>query len=173
MLLNGSNIEQTRSYNRRVVLEAVRLGGAISRAEIARATYLSPQTVSNIARELENLGLLRDHGRRPSKRGQPPKDLTINPEGGYTVGLQLDREQLIGVLVNLTGNLLERRDFVVEDPAPEKALPLMAAAVAEIIDGAKLDRDRIFGVGLVMPRALRCRRFDVCWPDDTARLVRD
>ena len=152
MLLNGSNIEQTRSYNRRVVLEAVRLGGAISRAEIARATYLSPQTVSNIARELENLGLLRDHGRRPSKRGQPPKDLTINPEGGYTVGLQLDREQLIGVLVNLTGNLLERRDFVVEDPAPEKALPLMAAAVAEIIDGAKLDRDRIFGVGLVMPR---------------------
>ncbi|MHA1564407.1 MAG: ROK family transcriptional regulator [Alphaproteobacteria bacterium] len=151
MLLNGSNIEQTRSYNRRVVLEAVRRTGPISRAEIARATYLSPQTVSNIARELENLGLLRDDGRRPSKRGQPPKDLTINPEGGYTVGLQLDRGHLIGVLVNLTGNLLQRCDFVVADPAPENALPLMAAAVDELIGAAELARDRIFGVGVVMP----------------------
>ncbi len=82
MRLNGSNIERTRSYNRRVVLEAVRLQGPISRAEIA------PQTVSNIAKELEETGLLQDAGRRPSKRGQPPRDLSMNPAGGYTVAFE-------------------------------------------------------------------------------------
>lgn len=151
MLLNGSNIEQAGSYNRRVVLEAVRLTGPISRAEIARATSLSPQTVSNIARELESLGLLRDDGRRRVKRGQPPKDLTINPDGGYTVGLQIDRQHLIAVLVNLTGEILQRRDIVVENPVPEEALPLMAAVVEDIVAQSQLARERIFGVGVVMP----------------------
>ncbi len=151
MLLNGSNIEQTRSYNRRVVLEAVRLTGPISRAEIARATSLSPQTVSNIARELETLGLLRNDGRRRVKRGQPPKDLSINPDGGYTVGLQIDRQHLIAVLVNLTGDILQRRDIVVENPVPAEALPLMAAVVEDIVAQAHLARERIFGVGVVMP----------------------
>ncbi|HVM82832.1 MAG TPA: helix-turn-helix domain-containing protein, partial [Candidatus Binatia bacterium] len=49
----GTNLEHARSHNRRVVLEAVRLHGSLSRAEIARFTMLTSQTVSNIVEELE------------------------------------------------------------------------------------------------------------------------
>lgn len=151
MRLNGSNIERTRSYNRRVVLEAVRLQGPISRAEIARLTSLAPQTVSNIAKELEETGLLRDDGRRRSKRGQPPRDLSMNPAGGYTVGIQLDHERLIGVLVNLTGEVIGREIQASTDPVPAAAMPVMAALVRRLITAGGISPSRILGVGVVMP----------------------
>jgi hypothetical protein len=37
----GTNLEQARSHNRRVVIEAIRTNGALSRANIARLTALS------------------------------------------------------------------------------------------------------------------------------------
>jgi predicted transcriptional regulator len=86
MTLNGTNLEHASAYNRRLLLEAVRARGPISRAELARLTGLSAQTVSNIAEELRDLGLLHAQGRRRTGRGQPPVELAINPRGGSTIG---------------------------------------------------------------------------------------
>ncbi len=150
-LLNGSNIEQTRSYNRRVVLEAVRTGGPLSRADIARLTRLSPQTVSNIAKELQQAGLLRERVRHRAARGQPPKELEINPTGGYTVGLELDHRHLTGVLVNLTGEVLQERERTLPRATPAAAMPAMVDVVEEMLRARRISRRRVLGVGAVMP----------------------
>ncbi|NNG04790.1 MAG: ROK family transcriptional regulator [Inquilinus sp.] len=151
MRLSGTNIEHTRSFNRRVVLEAVRRHGPISRAEIARLTSLSPQTVSNIALELRESGLIRAEGRRRAARGQPPVELSIDPAGGYTVGLQLDHARLSGVLVNLAGTVCGRTVEPIATPEPATAMPRLAAAVEALIDGAEVPRTRVLGCGVVMP----------------------
>ncbi len=151
MLLSGTNIEHTRSFNRRVVLEAVRRHGPISRAEIARLTSLTAQTVSNIASELQEGGLIRSGGRRRTGRGQPPVELSINPEGGYTVGLQLDHRQLSGVLVNLAGEVRETRSSEIGRAAPDIALPLMAKTVESLLRRADVPQERVLGTGVVMP----------------------
>lgn len=151
MLLSGTNIEHTRSYNRRVVLEAVRRHGPISRAEIARLTSLAAQTVSNIALELQRGGLIRSEGRRRIGRGQPPVELSINPEGGYTIGLQLDHRRLSGVLVNLAGEVRERSDAAIGRAAPDIALPCMAKTVETLLRRAGVAGDRVLGAGVVMP----------------------
>ena len=151
MLLSGTNIEHTRSFNRRVVLDAVRRHGPISRAEIARLTSLTAQTVSNIALDLQQGGLIRSEGRRRTGRGQPPVEMSINPEGGYTVGLQLDHRRLAGVLVNLAGEVCERSDVEVGRAGPDIALPLMAKMVDTLLRRAGLESDRVLGTGVVMP----------------------
>lgn len=150
-LLSGSNIEQTRSYNRRVVLEAVRTGGPMSRADIARLTCLAPQTVSNIAKELQTTGFLRERVRRRASRGQPPKELEINPSGGYTVGLQLDHHQLTGVLVNLTGDVLEQTTKAYACASPGVAIPAMVEMINKLVRARRITRRRVLGVGSVMP----------------------
>ena len=61
----GTNLGHARAFNRRVVLETIRLHGPLSRASIARRTGLSIQTISNIAEELSASGLLRQEGLRP------------------------------------------------------------------------------------------------------------
>ena len=40
--LSGTNLEFARSHNRRVVMEAIRLHGQLTRADIARLTALTP-----------------------------------------------------------------------------------------------------------------------------------
>ena len=47
----GANAERSRSHNRQVVLGRVRSAGRVGRAEIARASGLSTQAVSNIIAE--------------------------------------------------------------------------------------------------------------------------
>lgn len=151
MALAGTNLEQARSYNRRVVVEIVRLSGPISRAEIARASGLSAQTVSNIAEELLRAGLLVASGRRTGGRGQPPIELQLDPAGGFTIGLSLDHRRLVAVLVDLAGDRRAEVEIATAAPTPAEALPLMADAVARLRRSARVAGRRILGAGVVMP----------------------
>ena len=147
----GTNSERTRDYNRRVVLETVRLYGPISRAEIARRTALTAQSVSNIAAELRAAGLLKEDGRRRSGRGQPPVEMSVNPDGGFTVGLELQPHSLVGALVNLAGTVLAQMSLPVRASTPAGALPVLKQSVDDLLTRAEVDRRRIIGAGVVMP----------------------
>jgi DNA-binding MarR family transcriptional regulator len=62
--LAGTNLERAKGFNRRVVVEALRRHAPCSRAELARLTHLSPQTISNIIGEFLAADLVRVAGRR-------------------------------------------------------------------------------------------------------------
>ena len=54
----GSSQGGLRQYNERVVLQAIRLHGALPAAELARLTQLTAQTISLISKRLQEDGLL-------------------------------------------------------------------------------------------------------------------
>jgi predicted NBD/HSP70 family sugar kinase len=149
--LAGTNLEQARGFNRRVVLETVRLYGPLSRAEVSRATSLSVQTISNIAEELRDAGLLLETPRRASTRGAPGFDLALNPEGGFTFGVSLDHRRLSVLLVDLAGEVRGSTGRSLADAEPEKVLAFIGTAVGGLIDEARIDPTRIWGVGVVLP----------------------
>ncbi|MFE0754048.1 ROK family protein [Inquilinus sp. NPDC058860] len=146
--LKGTNQDLGRPYNRRIVLEAVRLHGPISRAEIARLVALSPQTITNIIREFEEIGLLTARRETPKGPGQPAIELAIDPDGGFAVGLQLMRDRLRGLLLDLTGAVRGRIQTDLPAATPDTALPAMAAMVQRLRAAAP---GRVLGVGLAMP----------------------
>lgn len=149
MRLRGTNQEFGRPYNRRIVLETIRLHAPISRADIARRVGLSLQTVSNIVQEFERLGFIVARREAPKGRGQPAIGLTLNADGGFAVGLQLSAGCLGGILVDLAGKVRAARNVRLSASTPEVALPQMAAMVREL--SAVQDSGRVLGVGLVMP----------------------
>jgi MarR family protein len=53
----GTNLPRVRDYNEGFVLETVRVGDGVSRVEVAQATGLTAQTVSNIVKRLMDLNL--------------------------------------------------------------------------------------------------------------------
>ena len=67
----GSNQSGMRARNERLVLSILRRQGALPKAEIARKTGLSAQTVSVIMRALEQDGLLEKGEKQRGKVGQP------------------------------------------------------------------------------------------------------
>jgi predicted NBD/HSP70 family sugar kinase len=149
--ISGTNLEQAKSHNRRVVIEAIRTNGALSRASIARLTALSSQTISNIVEELERTELLRPEATLKGARGQPAVPYSINPDGGYSIGLQLDHQLAVGVVTDLSGTMRARIEKNVDRPTPAEAMPLLAAISAELIATSRLDRTRLLGIGMSMP----------------------
>ena len=74
----GSNLVGVREYNERLILQTVRMQGAIPKAQIARLTGLTAQTVSTIVSEFEAEGLLRRLKPQKGKVGQPSTGSTGN-----------------------------------------------------------------------------------------------
>lgn len=149
--ISGTNLEQAKAHNRRVVIEAIRTNGPLSRAAIARLTALTAQTVSNIVEELEGSELLKADSPQKLARGQPFTPYSINPDGAYSIGLELERDHAAGVLTDLSGTIRARIVRPIDPPTPEQAIPILAAISAELQAAFTFDRNRLLGAGIAMP----------------------
>src|SRR5262245_24973833 len=116
--LRGANQELGRPYNRRIVLESVRLHGPTTRGEIAARVGLTVQTVSTIVRELEDQNYLVSLREEPKGRGLPPSLLSINPEGGFAIGVDVTPIGLDAALMDLGGNVVASLHHAIANASP-------------------------------------------------------
>ena len=149
MGLKGTNQEFGRPYNRRIVLETIRLHGPIARGDIARRVGLTVQTVSNIIRELEDMGFVAGSRDQPKGRGYPATSLTIDPGGGYAIGVNMTPLGLEVALINLAGQVVAREERRQHHPDPDAAFREIGALVGLMRE--QQPGKRILGIGLAMP----------------------
>lgn len=149
--VSGTNLEQAKAHNRRVVIETIRRHGPMTRSELAKLTALTVQTISNIVGELVALRLLKAEKQRALPRGQPVTPYAIDPDGAFSIGLELERDHAAGVLTDLTGAVRAELRWPADRPSPERALPLLAGLAEELIALSGVDRSRILGAGIAMP----------------------
>lgn len=151
----GSSQGGLRQYNERVVLQAIRLHGALPASEIARLTQLTAQTVSMISKRLEADGLLRRGTPQRGKVGQPSVPLSLNPDGAYAVGIKVGRRSVDVLLVDFTGAVRQRWQRDYRYPDPPGLLAEIGARLAEIrrlLSPAQAGR--VQGVGMAAPFSL-------------------
>ncbi|WP_306120082.1 MULTISPECIES: ROK family transcriptional regulator [unclassified Roseitalea] len=147
----GANAGRSRSHNRQVVLGCVRAAGQIGRAEIARASGLSTQAVSNIIADLLEDGLIAEKGRRAAGRGLPAVQYTLDPAGGFAAGMEVRPDAVFAALLDLSGATVasERRPLGAADrqSVTEVVLSLRDA----ILRQSRAPEERLLGAGIVMP----------------------
>src|SRR5450631_533972 len=85
-LSRGTNQSGTRLYNERLLLSLARRHRSLPKAEMARLTGLSPQTVSVIVNRLESEGLLVRQELQRGRVGQPSVPYALNPGAAYSLG---------------------------------------------------------------------------------------
>ena len=83
----GTNQTGVRLYNERLVMSLIRRHGELPKADIARMTGLSPQTISNVMNGLEADGLLQRGNPLRGKVGRRSVDLYLIDFVGKTLGL--------------------------------------------------------------------------------------
>ena len=150
----GTNLEYSKKFNRRAVIETIRLHGALPRADIARLTSLTAQAIGNIVAELQEAGFLLASEPVRGGRGQPATPMSINPDGAYSIGLQLDHRVMIAVMVDLAGRVRARAELPVDRPTPEQALPLILRLVRNLKKNSSVNWRRVLGIGLATPGPL-------------------
>ena len=151
----GSSQGGLRQYNERVVLQAIRLHGALPASEIARLTQLTAQTVSMISKRLAADGLLRRGTPQRGKVGQPWVPLSLNPDGAYAVGIKVGRRSVDVLLVDFTGAVRQRWQRDYRYPDPPELLAEIGARLAEIRRAlTAAQAERVQGVGMAAPFSL-------------------
>jgi predicted NBD/HSP70 family sugar kinase len=146
----GTNLGQGHIYNRRLALEAIRVHGTLSRADLTRLTGLAPQTISNICASLVEAELVTSKRRNGAFRGQPPVDLTLNPDGGYAFGISIDADRLFVALVDLVGTRLADIQLELVKTDPASVLPRIFEAITTLRKQIPVAKRKILGTGIAM-----------------------
>ena len=101
----GTTQNGVRLYNERLTLSLIRQYGQLPKAEIARLTGLSAQTVSVIVRQLERDKLVIAGDKQRGKVGQPLVPFSLNPDGAFSIGLKVGRRSGDLILLDLAGKV--------------------------------------------------------------------
>ena len=153
--MRGSNHTGMRQFNERTVLRAIRHAGAIPKADLARLTQLSSQTVSIIVNRLLDDGLLTKQDRIRGKIGQPSVPLSINPDGAYSIGLQVGRRSLEVVVTDFLGQMRHQWQHIYPYPSPTEVLPKIKEGLQLMQMRMGPERwQRTVGIGLSAPLAM-------------------
>ncbi|QCB45951.1 ROK family transcriptional regulator [Hydrogenophaga sp. PAMC20947] len=147
----GSNQVGMRQFNERVVLQALRSHGSTPKAELARLTGLTAQTIGLITARLDEDGLLVRQAPVRGRVGQPSVPLGLNPDGAFAIGIKIGRRSADWLLVDFTGRVRQR--LVLQYPFPDVAtlLPAIETNLNQLLDGLGALRERVVGVGVAAP----------------------
>lgn len=148
----GSNQVRVRAYNERLVLSLVRQYPGCSKADIARLTGLSPQTVSVIMRSLESDELLIRGEPIRGRVGQPSVPMFINPEAVFSFGVKIGRRSADLVLMDFAGRIRQQKHQTYPYPHPDNLLPFICEGIAALEAGMdETQRGSIAGIGIAAP----------------------
>ena len=150
------SLEALRERNRRTVIDALRRGGTISRAEIARRTGLSRSTVSSVVTDLMGSGLVREiertSGASSALGGRPATPLVLDASAGAALGISLNYRRLRVAICDFGHAILAERSADLCDPNDSRAVrDLVVAEVAAAIDAAGVDAAAISGAVMTVP----------------------
>lgn len=148
----GTNQTGLRLYNERLVLSLVRRHGELPKADIARMTGLSPQTISNVMNGLEADGLLRRGRPKRGKVGQPLVPYSLDPEGALSFGLKVGRRSVDLYLINFTGEILGLLHRTYPYPTPGGIVKFAREGIDTLLaDVPGRLQTRIAGLGIAAP----------------------
>lgn len=147
----GSNQEGVRQFNERVVLQALRAHGALAKADLARQTGLTAQTIGLITARLDEDQLLTKGAPVRGKVGQPSVPIGLNPDGAFAIGIKIARRSADWLLVDFTGRVRERISVAYDFPEATTLLPLIRANLDELLERLGPLASRVVGVGVAAP----------------------
>ena len=166
-LTMGSTQSGVRLYNERLVLSLIRRHKELPKAEIARLTGLSAQTVSVIVRQLEEDKLLIKGERQRGKVGQPLTPFKLNPDGAFSIGLKVGRRSGDLMLLDLAGNVRATVRQPYNFPSPQQFLDFASKGIAKLVNSLPINlRPRIAGLGIAAPFELWNWQEEVGAPKD-------
>lgn len=152
MQQTGTNLFRVKAYNEARVLEIIRTRGSISRPDIAEASGLKFQSVSNITNRLREVGVVQEEDGAANSGRRRSVMLRLNERAAFAVGIQLSRSVAWVVATDFAGTVISRSsaDVAVSD-GPRAVVPALCETVGEVIEGAGLFGEGVLGVGIATP----------------------
>ncbi len=140
-----------KHLNERTVLEAIRSGAPISRAEISRRAGISKPTVSLALRSLLGAGLVRQAERGPDGPGYGATYFEPVAEAALVLGLDLGARFVRGALCDLTGTVRARQDVELTVAAAEDAIVASERLRSSLLEASGLEAEHVDSLVVGVP----------------------
>lgn len=137
--------------NKKLVLNTIREKAPISRADIANITGLNKGTVSSLVAELIDENLIYESGHGESSGGRRPVMLLFNKSAGYSIGINLDVNYILGVLTDLDGNVILEDSIKLYDDHFQLIKEKLFNMIDLFIHSAPKSPYGIIGIGVGVP----------------------
>src|SRR6204780_5928240 len=147
LAIQVSSAETARVTNRTIILELIRLAGAVSRADLARLSGLQKSTVSAIVEELLVTRWICEGETGFSKHGRRPLLLGVNNELGVVI-LDLHPGNAIVAISDFSGNFLVQENVPISSQ-PHRSIIQLLAAIKRVSNTEP--KKAIQGVGISVP----------------------
>ncbi len=157
-MLTGDQ-EKVRIVNKSVILNTIRLHAPISRAQVANLTGLTRGTVSNIVTLLIDSGLVLEDQLQDSKIGRPSILLSLRPEGGAVVGVEIGVNFISVLLTNFVADPLWKIRVQINTSQSETDIISQTEKyIEQALLIAKENELRVLGIGVGLPGLVNVRQ---------------
>jgi predicted NBD/HSP70 family sugar kinase len=143
-----------KHLNERAVLESIRSGAPISRAQISRSAGISKPTASAALTSLLDAGLVREADPAPDGPTYGAVFFEPVPEAALVLGLDLGTRFLRGAICDLAGAVRARQDVELRRAEAGEVLERMAELTAALVEATGLPRERVDSAVVGVPGAV-------------------
>src|SRR5690349_17652451 len=141
-----------RQINLSLIMHALRTDSPISRARLAQKTKLTKTTVSDLIKELNERGFVRELGMQSSGTGRPATLLTLNPAAGYIVSCEVG-VGFVEVLVTDFGpqTIWQTKEPTEPDMTQDEIIGRVLTLLHEAIGKGRASAEKLLGIAVGVP----------------------
>ncbi|MEW9501707.1 ROK family protein [Jeotgalibacillus marinus] len=145
------NHQVVKKKNKEIVLGAITALAPISRADIAQRSGLNKATVSSLINELIDEELIYESGPGESSGGRRPVILLFNEQAGYSIGMDIGVNYILGVVTDLVGNIIYEENEAIDHLSFQELIDLVKKMIQGLIDRTPKSRYGVIGIGIGVP----------------------
>lgn len=147
------------------ILELLRKRGPISRPDISKEIGINVVTISNYVDDFIKHNLVYEKELDISEGGRRPVLLDLNPQGGYIVGAGLNLMNMVGLLVDLKGNIITKTQIARPNkPSVKDITECLLEIIREIFRRSKDYTSNIKGIGVGIAGLVNKKDGSIHWP---------
>jgi len=157
--------ELTEKEKRNIdILEILRRQGPISRPDISKEIGVNVVTISNYIDDFIKHNLVYEKEFDVSEGGRRPLLLDLNPQAGFVIGAGLNLMNMVGLLVDLKGNIVTKTQVVRPKASVKEIAESLLDIIREILRRSKDYAVDIKGIGVGIAGLVNKKNGSIHWP---------
>ncbi|MGE7977039.1 ROK family protein [Psychrobacillus sp. NPDC093200] len=145
------NHHVVKKGNKSLVLDKIKYNSPISRASVASQVGLNKGTVSSLVNDLLDEHLIYESGPGESSGGRRPVMLLFNEKAGYSIGIDIGVNYLLGVLTDLNGNIHKEKQITFKNLSYEQIEIKLFETIEFLLTATPECPHGVIGIGVGVP----------------------
>jgi predicted NBD/HSP70 family sugar kinase len=145
------NQESMRIRNKSLILEYIQKNGPVAKSEIATILGLSSTSVATFINELASESKIIHCGTAKSTGGRKSALYQLNPDACLFMGIDLQVDRIIGVLMNFCGETVLSSELYFDARDEWSVSETISRFIATILHQKNIPLSKITGIGIGVP----------------------